>query len=356
MQHIQTKSDNELIFHLALGRITFLKFNEKKILAKKLDSSRSLVLLSIEEISKLIGRKITNRVQWNGEENLRMAEQALHYCKTLGIHIILFSDYEYPELLRQIDDPPYILFCRGNISALVAISEGKSVSVVGTRRLTPFGKSAARSFAYNAALDGCTVISGLANGADGYAHEGTIDAFYDIWEKNGDTKNIGKTIAVLPCAIDEIVPYGHKRLAAKILETGGCLISEYEPKLPGGKWQFVGRNRIIAGLSPATVVIEAPAGSGALITADFALENGRDVMFHEANVKEGAKQISDDSKKRLETDFALGKISRYKMENTTEKYLDAGAPIIKNYKDYCDCLSEAPGVRAQAYIQGELFP
>ena len=350
------KSENELILHLALGRITFLKFNEKIILAKKLDSPRSLVLLSIEEISRLINRNVGKRVSWNGEENLRMAELALHYCNTLGIHIILNSDEEYPELLRQIEDPPYLLFCRGKVETLSCLSERESVSIVGTRRITPFGKSAARTFAYEAALAGCTVISGLANGVDGVAHEGVVDAYYDTLEKGGDISALGRTIAVLPCAIDEIVPYSHKRLAGKIIETGGCLISEYEPKSPIGKWQFVGRNRIIAGLSPATVVIEAPAGSGALITADFALENGRDVMFHEAILKDAAKQISLASKKRLESEFAVGRVSKYKVENTTEKYLDAGAPIIKNYKDYCDCLSEAPGVRTQTYVQGELFP
>ena len=359
------KSENELILHLALGRITFLKFNEKNILAKKLDSPHSLVLLSIEEISNIVGRNISSRVNWDSKENLRNAELCLHYCKTLGIHVVLNSDDYYPDLLRQIEDPPYLLFCRGNLGALKNVGEitengencfyKKSVSVVGTRRLTPFGKSSAKSFAYDAALDGCTVISGLANGADGYAHEGVIDAYYDTVEKGGNVNSVGKTIAVLPCAIDEIVPYGHKRLAGKILETGGCLISEYEPKSPIGKWQFVGRNRIIAGLSPATVVIEAPAGSGALITADFALENGRDVMFHEAGVCEAARKVSDASKRDLEMKCAAGLVSKYKVENTTEKYLDAGAPIIKNYKDYCDCLSEVPGERARTYIQGELF-
>lgn len=369
MQHTQikneNKSENELIFHLALGRITFLKFNEKNILSKKLDSTHSLVLLSIEEISNIIGRKISYKAQWDGKENLRMAEMAFHYCKALGIHIILNTDNEYPEQLKQIADPPYLLFCRGNLESLASIgnidkrdSTGggcKSVAVVGTRRLTPFGKDAAKSFAYDAALDGCYVISGLANGADGYAHEGVIEAYYDTLEKGGDVNSVGKTIAVLPCAIDEIVPYSHKRLASKILETGGCIISEYEPKSVTANWHFVGRNRIIAGLAPATVVIEAPAGSGALITADFALENGRDVMFHEAGVGDVAKEISKATKKRLEAEFAAGLVSKYKVENTTEKYLDAGAPIIKNYKDYCKCLSEAPGARTETYIQGELF-
>lgn len=352
MQHTKIKSENELILHLALGRITFLSFQEKIILSNKLDSPRSIVLLSIEDISRLINRRLSSRVIWNGEENLRMAEIALHYCKTLGIHIILNTDLEYPELLRQINDPPYLLFCRGNIKAL---KSEKNVSVVGTRRLTPAGKLAAKSFAYDAVKDGCTIVSGLANGADGYAHQGALDAFYDFVDNDQNTDVLGKTIAVLPCAIDEVVPLGHKTLATQIIKNGGCLISEYEPKMSMANWHFVARNRIIAGLSPATVVIEAPAGSGALITVDFALEDGRDVMFHESSFREEAKKLNQSSKKKLEIDFAQGKISKYKVENTVEKYVEAGAPIIKNYKDYCECISEEPGKRAQTYIQGELF-
>ena len=106
-----------------------------------------------------------------------------------------------------------------------------------------------------------------------------MDAYFDYIETGLDASALGKTIAVLPSAIDEVLPASHKRLAAQILQTGGLLLSEYEPGRVMEKWHFVARNRIIAGLSPATIVVEAPAGSGSLITADFALEMGRDVMF-----------------------------------------------------------------------------
>lgn len=210
MQHIQTNTENELILHLALGRITFLKYQEKIILSKKLDSPRSLVLLSIEDICKLINRKIRSDVIWNGEENLKMAERALYYCRNLGIHIILYNDDFYPAELRQIEDPPYALFCRGNKEALLAQNK---VSLVGTRRLTTAGKKAAEQFGYEAAFNGATLVSGLANGADGYGHTGVVNAYYDTVDKEGDVSKLGKTIAVLPCAIDEITPYNHKLLA-----------------------------------------------------------------------------------------------------------------------------------------------
>ena len=162
-------------------------------------------------------------------------------------------------------------------------------------------------------------------------------------------------MAVLPCGIDEVVPWNNKRLAATILETGGCLVSEYGPGSPVGKWNFVERNRIVAGLSESVVVIQAPAGSGALITADFALENGRDVYFHEAAFCESAKRISETVKSRLEKEHALGRVSRFKMENTPERFLSAGAPVIKDYNDYCIALTECPGIRSINPVQGELF-
>ena len=174
-------------------------------------------------------------------------------------------------------------------------------------------------------------------------------------EAGQSLEGTGKTIAVLPSAIDNIVPASNKTLAANILKTGGCIISEYEPGLGVATWHFVARNRIIAGLSPATVVIESPPGSGALITADFALEYDRDLMFHESAVCEQANKLSEAVKSQLEKDFASGKVSKYKVENSLKKFLDAGAPIIKDYKDYCECLAEEPGKRSNQTIQTMLF-
>lgn len=343
-------TDKSLEFEISLGRITFLSAEEKQILKKNLDSSHSLAISSIEDIENLIHRKLSSRVIWDGEENLKKAQTAAYYCRQMNIQVLIYTDPEYPELLRQISDPPYMLFCRGEAGLL---SE-RSVSVVGTRRLSQNGKEAAKAFAYDASFDGCNVVSGLANGADGFAHQGAVNAWFDCVERNEDCSRLGKTIAVLPGSIDEILPASHRKLASQILNSGGLLISEYEPKLPMAVWHYVGRNRIIAGLSPATVVIEAPAGSGALITADFALENGRDVMFHEVTFSANANQISKIVKNQLVNEHAAGKVSKYKVENTPEKYLEAGAPVIKSYKDYLVALKETPGLRSYP-VQGTLF-
>ena len=348
MQLIQT--DEFDLLRLSLHRISFLKLEEKKFLLKKLDSSYSLALLSIEEIEKIINRKIKNRDYWNGRENLHRAQIAMHYCQIMGIKILGCGDMVYPELLRQIPDHPFLLFCRGNENLL---SE-KSVSVVGTRRLTQLGKDAAKKFAYEAVTHGVNVISGLANGADGFAHQGALDAWYDFCEKGEDVHKLGRTIAVLPSSIDSIVPAGHVRMAAQILQSGGCLVSEYEPKMEMASWHFVGRNRIIAGLSPATVIVEAPAGSGALITADFALEYNRDVMFHAATFGGKACDVAEIVKKQLETEHAAGRVSKYKIENRPEKFLEAGAPVIKDYNEYCRVLDSPPGVFSEP-VQGTLF-
>ena len=357
MQHIQTEiTDEKLVFYLSVAQISFLNFNQKKNLTKNLDSPYSLALQSIEEIFKLSGRipvygERKSRAIWNGAENLRVARAVAWQCERLGIQILFSEDEEYPESLRQLADPPFALFVRGDSKLL----SGPCISVVGTRRLSQAGREAARSFSKAAASDGCNVVSGLAAGADTYAHLGALDAYYDSVEKGGDVSATGRTIAVLPGAIDNIVPYTNKKLAAQILQSGGCLVSEYGPGYGTGKWQFVARNRIVAGLSEATVVIEAPAGSGALITADFAIEDGRDLFFHEAAFGEAASRISGLVRAELEKDFSAGRVSKYKMENTPEKFLSAGAPVIKDYKDFCVALTEMPGMRSTGPVQGELF-
>lgn len=334
-------TEDQLIYFLSLARIGFLSIEDKKKFEKNLDSYNDLALLSIEEIESFIGHPVSKKSKWDGPENLRMAKVALHYCEKLGIKIIPYSSQMYPEILRQIHNPPYVLFCRGNLNCLCE----RSVSVVGTRRLTPEGRKACHDFAYSAVMDGCNVISGLANGADGAAHTGAVNAYFDALEKQIPLETLGKTIAVIPSAIDDIVPANNKKLAENILKAGGCIISEYEPGCEMAVWHYVGRNRIIAGLSPVTVVIEAPAGSGALITADFALDFNRDLMFHEVTFGNMAAQISQVVEKDLKAKYSAGKVSKYKTENTAEKFIEAGAPVIKDYKDYCLCLAEAPGKR-----------
>jgi len=171
-------------------------------------------------------------------------------------------DAAYPVLLAAIHDPPPVLFLRG--SGQSELLERPAVAVVGARACSSYGRSVARSLAREIAAAGLVVVSGMARGIDGEAHRGALDAD-------------GVTVAVLGCGIDRDYPAAHAELARRICERG-LVVSEYEPGVEPAPWRFPARNRIIAGLCRATMVVEARERSGALITADFALEEGREVL------------------------------------------------------------------------------
>jgi DNA processing protein len=165
-------------------------------------------------------------------------------------------------LLGAIHDPPPRLYLRGGGDP--ELLDRPSVALVGARACSSYGRSVARSIARDLAAAGLVVVSGMARGIDGEAHRGALDGS-------------GATVAVLGCGIDRDYPAAHMELARRIGESG-LVISEYEPGIEPAPWRFPARNRIIAGLCSATVVVEARERSGALITADFALEEGREVL------------------------------------------------------------------------------
>jgi DNA processing protein len=169
---------------------------------------------------------------------------------------------ELPPLLRAIHDPPRLLYLRGDGD--MALLSRPAVAIVGARACSAYGASVARLLGRELAAAGVVVVSGLARGVDGEAHKGALDAG-------------GATVAVLGCGIDRDYPAAHAQLARRIAERS-LLLSEYEPGVEPAPWRFPARNRIIAGLCAATIVVEARERSGALITADFALEEGREVF------------------------------------------------------------------------------
>jgi DNA processing protein len=172
------------------------------------------------------------------------------------------TESAFPWLLSAIHDPPVQLYLRGSADA--ALLSEPALAVVGARACSPYGRSAARSLARDVAAAGVVVVSGMARGIDGEAHRGALEAG-------------GRTVAVLGCGIDRDYPAAHAELSRRIGENG-LVVSEYEPGIEPAPWRFPARNRIIAGLCRATLVVEARERSGALITADFALEEGRDVL------------------------------------------------------------------------------
>ena len=179
-----------------------------------------------------------------------------------GVRWLARSDSAFPPLLRAVHDPPAGLFVRG--AAEVDLLGRAAVAIVGARSCSPYGAQVARMLGRELAAAGLVVVSGLARGIDGEAHRGALDAG-------------GVTVAVLGCGIDRDYPASHAELAARIRATG-LAVSEYAPGVEPAPWRFPARNRIIAGLCAATVVVEARERSGALITADLALEEGREVF------------------------------------------------------------------------------
>jgi DNA processing protein len=187
----------------------------------------------------------------------------------------------YPPLLAAIFDPPEKLWYLG----VLPDPEKPAVAVVGTRRPSPAGRAQAYALGKGFAKAGITVVSGLALGIDAMAHRGCLDGG-------------GVTVAVLGSGLDTIYPVSNRELARRILLSGGALLSEYPPGTKPHKWNFPRRNRIISGMCRGTVIVEAPEKSGALHTASFALEQGRDLWAGKAGVLSakgaGTKKLSED--------------------------------------------------------------
>jgi DNA processing protein len=178
-----------------------------------------------------------------------------------GIRWVARCDRAFPARLRTIHDPPPGLFVRG--AADLAVLDAPCVAIVGARACSAYGATVAAELARGLARAGVVVVSGLARGIDGAAHRGALEA--------------GTTVAVLGCGVDRDYPRAHRSLAASIAERG-LIVSEYPPGVEPAPWRFPARNRIVAGLCDATVVVEARERSGALITADLALDEGREVL------------------------------------------------------------------------------
>ena len=193
----------------------------------------------------------------------RRLEGLLKRLRRDGIRLLTAEDPAYPVLLKHIADPPHVLYCQGNPACL----QGRCLTMVGSRRASPGGLEAARRIARGLGSAGVTVVSGLAMGIDAASHEGCL-------------QGAGKTAAVLGCGLDLNYPAENERLRRRILETGGVLLSEYPLGTPALPANFPVRNRILSGLSRATAVVECLLKSGAMLTVESALDQGRTVYAY----------------------------------------------------------------------------
>lgn len=225
---------------------------------------------------------LENLARVRGKTNL---EYVLEYLHRQGIQVITWEDANYPARLKEIDQNPPVLYVRGEILD----EDGWAVAVVGTRRVTAYGRQIASEVASFLAQNGITLVSGLARGVDAISHEQAL-------------RNGGRTIAVLGSGVDVIYPPENLRLAEKIMAQG-AVISDYAPGTQPDAINFPPRNRIISGLSKGVVVVEAGDTSGALITASFAANQGRDVFAVPGNINapqsRGANRLIQDGARPL---------------------------------------------------------
>lgn len=259
---------------------------QKKILLEKIGTPDKIYKTNISDIEKINGIKKEAIINIEKSKNKELLKRYEEYIYNHEIEVIAISDVNYPAALREIYDPPITLFAKGNLTLLGE----KSIGVVGSRDATQYGFNTAKELSYSLSQNNIVIVSGLAKGIDKAAHIGALNAN-------------GNTIAVLGCGIDICYPKENVVIYKEILKKG-LIISEYIVGTKPEAGNFPARNRIISGLSNGVVIVEAKSKSGAIITADFALEQGRTVYAVPGNInsvqsggtneliKQGAKVIT----------------------------------------------------------------
>jgi DNA processing protein len=258
--------DDSLLRDLIIRRIPDINSRERIRLYEEFDQRENFSILSKGILEEICGRKLP-RVSAYMEELREQAEEDLRTMRIRGIRCMSFVSPQYPPLLRELFDPPALIFYRGALPD----PEQPLAGVVGTRRPSSAAASQAYTIGKALAEAGIPVVSGLALGIDALAHRGNLEGG-------------APTVAVLGSSPDEVYPGINRALARKIIDRGGVILSEYPPGTGPRKWNFPARNRIISGLSRGILIVEAPAVSGALITARFALEQGRDLWVASSGV------------------------------------------------------------------------
>ncbi len=271
-------------------------------------SPKRIYNLKRSELLKIcgIGKQTVDNIF--NEDIKEAVDKHISYMWKNNIDIISIVDKSYPLNLKQIYDPPISLYIKGNKEIL----NNKGLAIIGCREASEYGKKAAKYFGYNLSKRGINIVSGLAKGVDSYSHIGNCKAILEeTYPQNTSYPHVdnkidcGKPIAVVGNGLDMVYPAENKILEEKIIELGGCIISEYPLGTKPNKMHFPARNRIISGMSNGVLVIEAKEKSGTLITVDFALEQGREVYVVPGNInsmnsvgtneliKQGAKLVTN---------------------------------------------------------------
>ena len=319
----EKNASNKLELRLALSRLEFLKLEEKLLLEEKCLSLKELLSFSLDDIAIMIRRPLKTKI-WPFINLENLVHRDILLMEKFKIGILHCKDEDYPPLLLQIYDPPYMLFYRGNAEIL----NTPAVGIVGSRHASVLGQKTTVKFARSLADRNFTIVSGLAYGIDACAHRG---ALCSSESESGFPQN-HRTVAVFACGVDSVYPKANTKLAVGILQNGGCIISEYAPGEAALPYRFLARDRIISALSQAVVVMEAPPKSGSLITADFAIEQNRDLFFHKIALEHDLK-LGDDFIKNLDA-----KTAAKMKEKRVSKYVEDGAYIVESVDEFLKAL------------------
>ena len=313
------------LLDLSISLLPDLKITDKLLLLQAFDNEEQLFLQSRENIEEILNHALVTF--WDITEIHEKAGRIDTMCRMRSINWVSFADADYPPLLRESYDPPIVLFYKGKLPN----PEKSLLGMVGTRKPSPQAAEQAYKIAGNIGKAGISVISGLALGIDAMSHRGNL-----IGNAPG--------YAVLGSGIDEVYPSVNRPLAKRILDSGGALISEYPPGVHPTKWTFPARNRIIAAMSRGVLIVEAPKKSGALITATFALEQGKDLWVASCGLQEnsgfdkrGTMKLANDGAEVINS--ACDILEKWNME-TGSSFAKRAEGSNKNMNDYIISLAD----------------
>jgi DNA processing protein len=303
--------EQERLSLIGLSYVEFLSPREKHVVIQMAGSAARLYDFSLPDLAELVGRRLITRM-WKPAEILRSARAAEKILTQSSIECIFYGESGYPKPLSEIYDPPLVLFRRGSLPE----HDLSLAGVVGTRYPTGAARAAAFRLGFELGRKGVGVVSGLARGIDREAHMGCVEAG-------------GYSVAVLGNGIDIVYPTSSQRAAVALLQKGGAILSEYPPGIPPLQYHFPARNRIISGLCRSVVVVQAPERSGALITAEYALDQGRDLFVHALGLAGSAGR-------------------------GTRRLAESGAPVIHEAADILRDWGVASGVRQAVSFPREM--
>jgi DNA processing protein len=289
------------LLDLSISLLPDLKITDKLLLLQAFDNEEKLFVQSKGNIEEILNHALSTF--WDITEIHEKAGRIDTICRMRSIKWVSWADADYPPLLRESYDPPVVLFYQGKLPN----PEKSLLGMVGTRHPSPQSSEQAYKIAGNIGKAGISVISGLALGIDAMSHRGSL-----IGSAPG--------YAVLGSGIDEVYPSVNRPLARRILDSGGALMSEYPPGVRPAKWRFPARNRIIAAMSRGVLVVEAPQKSGALITAAFALEQGKDIWVASCGLSSG-----------LQEDGKFDKRGTMKLANDGAEVINSACDVLEKW-------------------------